>query len=163
MKIIYSRRKKFKPDIPVVIHHDDGHRQLERVDLSQALRHDESSVQEQHSDADCGEDEQSVLVMEELESEDNTNDHESMSTYNKRVERKQKAREDLRSETIKRTFQFAGQTSCPCIICGEKEAPYQCQDCSYNLTFCHDCVVKLHTTINVYHNVEVLQVSLLDN
>lgn len=113
MKILYSRRKRFKPHIPVVIHHEDGHRQLERVDLSQALRHDESSVQEQHSDADCGEDEQSVLVMEELESED---DHENMSIYNKRVERKQKAWEDLRSETIKRTFQFAGQMSCSTVM-----------------------------------------------
>ena len=86
---------------------------MERVDLSQPLKHDESSVQEQHSDADCDKDEQSVLVMEELESED---DHESMSTYNKRVERKQKAWEDLRSETIKRTFQFAGQTSCSTVM-----------------------------------------------
>ena len=64
---LQPKKKKFKPNIPVVIHHEDGHRQLERVDLSQALRHEESSVQEQHSDADCEEDEQSVLVMEELE------------------------------------------------------------------------------------------------
>ena len=54
--------------------------------------------------------------MEELESEETSNDHESMSTYNKRVERKQKAWEDLRSETIKRTFQFAGQTSCSTVM-----------------------------------------------
>ena len=48
-------------------------------------------------------------------------DDPTLSAYYAKVQRKQKAWEDLRPEVLIRTFQFAGQnTKSACIICGRK-------------------------------------------
>ena len=38
LKYCCWKRKKLKPNIPVLIHHDDGHIEVERVDLVQPLQ-----------------------------------------------------------------------------------------------------------------------------
>ena len=86
-------------------------------------------------------------------------DDPTLSAYYAKVQRKQKAWEDLRPEMLIRTFQFAGQnTKSACIICGEKDTSFRCMDCSHGTMFCKKCVLKLHTNVNMHHNIEILKV-----
>ena len=149
----YRRRKKFKPNIPVVIHHDDGHIEVERVDLVQPSQ--EEHVQQQGESND----EQLLQELEDEESDMADVDENSTSLHYKKIEKKQKAWEDLRFEAIKRTFQFAGQVlASTCIECGTADSSFRCQDCAYDAKFCKECLIKMHTNINLYHNVEELRV-----
>ncbi len=152
----FRRRKKSKPSILVVIHHDDGHTEEETVELSQELE-DDVVEQDLLSVAD---DQQ---FMDELEDEAGEGSviNENMSLYCKKVQRKQKPWEDLRFEALKRTFQFAGQALPSCVMCWcQEEVSFRCKDCSFEAMFCKECLLKVHTRVNLYHNVEVLKVSM---
>lgn len=133
-----------------MIHHDDGHTEVERVDLSEQLQ--DGLVEE---DQQTGDNEQ--LLYDELG--DEGNEGVGASLYYKKVQKKQKAWEDLRLETLVRTFQFAGQVSDSCSMCGKEDTSFRCEDCAHEAVFCKECVVKLHSRVNLYHNVEVLRVS----
>ena len=138
-----------------MIHHDDGHTEIERVDLTQPYLQDHD-VQEEllHADGD----EQFLAELEDEGSEEADID-ENISLHHKKVQKKQKAWEDLRSETLEKTFQFAGQyILSSCVMCGEENVAFRCLDCSHGATFCQECVLKMHTVVNLYHNVEVLRV-----
>ena len=134
-----------------MIHHDDGRIEVERVDLVQALQ-EENVHHEQLAEV-------SLPEIEDEGSDIADIDDGSTSLHYQKVEKKQKAWEDIRFEAIKRTFQFAGQVlTSTCIVCGEADASFRCKDCAYDGTFCEECVVKMHTNINWYHNVELLRV-----
>lgn len=92
--------------------------------------------------------------------EENENNMENMATsvYYKKAQKKLKAWEDLRNEVLKRTFQFVGLFPCLCVSCGKEDSPYRCQDCTHYGTFCEQCMLNAHNTINLFHNVEVIKV-----
>ena len=154
----HRKRKRFRPTIPVIIHHDDGKIEVEKVDIVEADHGQmDVNVQEQLL-PDPNSDE--ILDINTDDSNDGgaNGDSDSTSAYYQKAEKKQKAWEDLRSEAIKRTFQFAGRSrSSRCIHCG-MEGSFRCKDCGYGATYCEECMLKMHTTINVYHQVEQLQV-----
>ncbi len=150
--LLHRRRKKFKPSISVVFHHDDGQTEVETVDLTETLQQDQEELQTD------GDDE----FMPELEDEsEGVNTDGNTSLYYRKVQKKQKAWEDLRCESLRKTIQYAGQISSSCVMCGEEGASLRCQECAYGAMFCQECALRMHTRINLYHNVEVLRVCYL--
>ena len=137
-----------------MIHHDGGRIEVERVDLVQPLQ-EENVQHEQLAEVS----EQFLPEIQDEGSDIADTDDGLTSLHYQKVEKKQNAWEDLRFEAIKRTFQFAGQVlTSTCIVCGEADASFRYKDCAYDGTFCQECVVKMHTNINWYHNVELLRV-----
>ena len=94
---------------------------------------------------------------------DEGNNESSSSLYYQKVERKQKAWENLRELTVQRVLQFVGERirTNKCIHCGVVESNFKCKDCGPMATFCQDCMLKMHTNANIFHSVEILKVMIL--
>lgn len=139
-------------------HNEDGNIEREEIDLSEFLVRDH----EVNAQLDTNENPENLDEVESCESDvdlDEENNHESSSLYYKKIENKQKAWENLRELTIKRTFQLAGKSmgNNKCIHCG-MEGKFRCPDCGPLAAFCEDCMLKMHTKINIFHHVEILKV-----
>ena len=153
--LTYRRRKKFKPNISVAIHHDDGHTEVERVDLIPTLQQHDVQIELQTDN------EQFMPELDDAERSEEGDINETTSLYYQKVEKKQRAWEELRCEALRKIFQFAGQKSCLCVSCGKEDASFRCQDCAHAAMFCEECVLNMHRRVNLYHNVEVLRVCYL--
>ena len=69
-----------------------------------------------------------------------------------------KAWENLRELTVQKTFQFAGMfVNSKCIHC-DMEVNFKCTDFGLAARFCEECMLRTHTTINIFHHVEILKV-----
>ena len=94
---------------------------------------------------------------------DEENNEGSSSLYYQKVERKQKAWENLRKLTIKKALQFAGKSmkTNKCVLCGALEGNFKCTDCGPVTRFCEECMLKMHTNTNIFHRVEIFKVMIL--
>ena len=113
--LLYPDRKKkrFRPTIPVKIYHDDGEIEMERVDLLKIHETMDANVEGQqlfHSEIP---EVNEVDDWRDGNGTDESSDDGLTSAYYKKAEKKQKALENLKTEAMKRTFQFAGRNINP--------------------------------------------------
>ncbi|XP_046863118.1 uncharacterized protein LOC124456839 [Xenia sp. Carnegie-2017] len=152
---------RFKATVAVTYHDEDGHVEREEVDLSELVTEDHRGSCSFNSPDNCDALEGHELGMEQDNSDlesDVHHDCEESSSYYQNVERKQKAWENLRLSIIKNTFQFAGKnwSNLKCIHC-DNEAKFRCSDCGPMAKYCENCMLKMHTTVNICHHVEIFK------
>ena len=157
---ISRKTKRFKPTVRVNFHDENGHTEREEVDLPSLLVMDQEvnphEISESADPAQVSDSELELATDHDLDEEY----HEGSSLYYQKVERKQKAWEDLRELTVERALQFVGKRvrTTNCIHCGVVESNFKCKDCGPMATFCQDCMLKIHTNANIFHSVEILKV-----
>lgn len=155
--LVHIYRKRFRPIVSVTYHNDYGNTETENVDLSGLLG--ESSALQPNDNQ--------YIMPEEPELSDQDMDEESgerpsstsqPSLYYKKVEKKQKAWENLREMAIRKRFECVGKRlTQKCISCN-MEGEFRCTDCGPMATFCEKCMLAVHTMINMFHHVEILKV-----
>ena len=157
----YISRKRFKPTVRVTYHDENGNSEREEIDLSALLAvEQEVNHQEISEPADPPQVSDSELANDDDLDGDVGEHKECPSLYYQKVERKQKAWEDLRELTVDRALKFVGTRvrTNKCIHCGVMESNFKCKDCGPMATFCEDCMLKMHTNTNIFHNVEIFKV-----
>ncbi|XP_046848546.1 uncharacterized protein LOC124442065 isoform X2 [Xenia sp. Carnegie-2017] len=157
--------KRFKATVAVTYHDEDGHVEREEVHLSELVTEDHRGSCSINSPDNCGALEGHELGMEQDNSDLEIyvhHDCEESSSYYQKVERKQKAWENLRHSIIKDKFQFTGKnwSNLKCIHC-DNEAKFRCSDCGPMAKYCENCMLKMHTTVNICHHVEIFKVTFM--
>ncbi|XP_046863075.1 uncharacterized protein LOC124456770 isoform X1 [Xenia sp. Carnegie-2017] len=165
MLLCHWSNKRFKATVAVTYHDEDGHVEREEVHLSELVTEDHRGSCSFNSPDNCGALEGHELGIEQDNSDlesDVHHDCEESSSYYQKVERKQKAWENLRRSITKNTFQFAGKnwSNLKCIHC-DNEAKFRCSDCGPMAKYCENCMLKIHTTVNICHHVEIFKVTFM--
>lgn len=157
MSTFFRRKgKRFKAEVNVRFHHDDGFKRKKvqlssgEVDISGSTSDLNPSNYIDHADADLP-----------FESADEEEAGEVLATrHYQRLQRAKESWSKIREAMLLTTFQNEGSAfGKKCFFCNSV-ANCRCLDCGPSISLCESCAVDNHTDRNIFHHVEILMVSI---